>query len=744
MSEWLNAFSHDAARNAAKHWRRNKKKRERKVKALQKGEFTKAESREHLAQRANRLTSQIKSGMPRGAMPAELAEMVRRDPFSAEEMDDILFERVLGATSDFLSVDFISRANQAIRSVGRVVVDPPNGRGSLGTGFLITERLLMTNHHVLETSRVARHSTVEFDFQRGADGRPLTVQSFSLDPETFFHAREELDYAIVAVEPTNSDDVPIGNYSFLELDPRLGKITLNEPLNIVQHPLGEIKQVVLRENRLLDLPEDPDFVAHYEGDTEPGSSGSPVFNDTWEVVALHHSGVPDTNDDGKILNKNGRVWRRGDDPEDISWIANEGIRISRLVSDLDATLRGVGQREMLDGLFRKLGNESRGGPGFDSSDDFTDPVSPPSNPIRQSAQGNPEPAVLGSGSTSITIPLNITVSLGAASTGSSAVGVKEDPYDDDDDDAINPAGIPLAERTPSPAELDSRDGYDRNFLGFRAPLPTLDPALRDNAKVRRRDDEIELRYMHFTTVMNEARKLAYFSAGNMNRQARFQQNRIDGFRSDPRVRRGVQATNRFYSSNPLDRGHLWRRDAGAWGHSRREARAGNDDSYFWTNIAPQHFIFNQSGEASDRGLKLWGNLENAIAGEAESERQKVSVFCGPIFSRFDPPHRTLKIPKRYWKIVIYERDNGRPGAAGFVLSQSSLIRTLPRERLEEFAFDDFSVFQEPINKISRLTKLDFDEVEDFDVLVDGNEDFDDDEAVARMERRIRGFEDLVL
>ena len=48
---------------------------------------------------------------------------------------------------------------------------------------------------------------------------------------------------------------------------------------------------------------------HYSADTEPGSSGSPVFNDQWEVVALHHASVraPEHTEFGGVLNEGIRV-----------------------------------------------------------------------------------------------------------------------------------------------------------------------------------------------------------------------------------------------------------------------------------------------------------------------------------------------------------------------------------------------------------------------------------------------------
>ena len=80
-------------------------------------------------------------------------------------------------------------------------------------------------------------------------------------------------------------------------------------MTIVQHPGGEKKQIALRENRIVDVL---DAFLHYEADTEPGSSGSPVFDDGWEVVALHHASV------------------RAPDQAELGGFLNEGIRASGL------------------------------------------------------------------------------------------------------------------------------------------------------------------------------------------------------------------------------------------------------------------------------------------------------------------------------------------------------------------------------------------------------------------------------
>ena len=99
-----------------------------------------------------------------------------------------------------------------------------------------------------------------------------------------------------------------------------------------------MKQIVIRNNRLVDLPDDPAMKPffHYEADTERGSSGSPVFNDQWEIVALHHSGVPKTNARGQLVDADGNVITDQRDTGRIVWVANEGIRVSHLVNHVRA------------------------------------------------------------------------------------------------------------------------------------------------------------------------------------------------------------------------------------------------------------------------------------------------------------------------------------------------------------------------------------------------------------------------
>ncbi|MFM7867038.1 MAG: trypsin-like serine peptidase, partial [Planctomycetaceae bacterium] len=99
---------------------------------------------------------------------------------------------------------------------------------------------------------------------------------------------------------------------------------------IIQHPRGEPQQICVRENRLLKYAAGEPWV-WYQTDTVGGSSGSPVFNTSWDVVALHHQAVPRVSKNNVPLAKNGRPWTAAMGDAAIDWIANEGIRISSIL-----------------------------------------------------------------------------------------------------------------------------------------------------------------------------------------------------------------------------------------------------------------------------------------------------------------------------------------------------------------------------------------------------------------------------
>lgn len=271
-------------------------------------------------------------------------------------------------------------------------------------------------------------------------------------------------------------------------------------------------------------------------------------------------------------------------------------------------------------------------------------------------------------------------------------------------------------------DYETRTGYDPKFVGFHAPLPKLSRAAAKQAVAipvkKRTDNKYELKYHHYSVIMNGARRIAFLAAVNYDgkAKARHQRTGPDKWFFDPRCDKAAQAGNELYKANPLDRGHLVRRADAAWGATKDEAKRANDDTFHFTNCSPQHEIFNQSVQANKRNLKLWGNLEEHIADQVAKESQRLSIFNGPVFRPDDREHRKVKLPRQFFKIVICKKDDGTPAAYGFLLSQEQLIRDLPLEGTQAEAFDPgpFRVFQVSIAEIERKTQLDFGPLRDHD------------------------------
>lgn len=236
-------------------------------------------------------------------------------------------KRVL-ADNDLLSVRFLKQALRAAKAVVRIHILSAEGiPQGFGSGFLISPHLLLTNNHVLGDADTAAYSQAEFNYELGENGQAEPSVQVALDPARLFLTDEALDYTLVALR----EDAALAAYGWLVLDGSADHIKVGEWVNIIQHPNAEPKQLALRDNQVIDLLEQ---FLHYRTDTAPGSSGSPVFNDQWQVVALHHSGVPQRDDQGRILATDGSVWEPDMGEHRIDWKANEGVRISQIVAHL--------------------------------------------------------------------------------------------------------------------------------------------------------------------------------------------------------------------------------------------------------------------------------------------------------------------------------------------------------------------------------------------------------------------------
>ena len=205
-------------------------------------------------------------------------------------------------SDDLVPFGYLEGGATAGVAVGRIKVYPfengaqklINGTHSphLGTGWLLSKSLVMTNHHVanarskkhigdpmpiasdVDLKMQAEHSVVEWDYLdeniEPVQKKITGIRAWDVD----------LDYAIFELEQSSSrrplpligEDIDVAS-----LDDRV-------PVNIIQHPGGDVKKAGLRNNLVLQTTDDE---IHYFTDTRRGSSGSPVMDDAWQVIGLH-------------------------------------------------------------------------------------------------------------------------------------------------------------------------------------------------------------------------------------------------------------------------------------------------------------------------------------------------------------------------------------------------------------------------------------------------------------------------
>jgi endonuclease G, mitochondrial len=282
----------------------------------------------------------------------------------------------------------------------------------------------------------------------------------------------------------------------------------------------------------------------------------------------------------------------------------------------------------------------------------------------------------------------------------------------------------IVERPKPVSSYANRRGYDPAFLGagYRVPLPTLSAVQRaaaakvssSAAKTARKGARSArskrdgtagrhvLDYTHFSVVLNGERRMAYFSAVNIDgTQLRRIPRSQDVWRFDPRVDKDAQVGPEVYRSNDLDRGHLTRRMDPDWG-TFEEASQADDDTFHFTNASPQHKDLNQ---------KTWNDLEDYVLDNARAEGLKICVITGPVFADGDREYRGVQLPEQFWKLVAMVREEDQAlSATAYVLSQANMLSDL------EFAYGKYRTYQVPIGRVEAMTGLKFGTLKQHDPL----------------------------
>jgi V8-like Glu-specific endopeptidase len=204
---------------------------------------------------------------------------VRRQPIDVSPIPDFDLEKIWGRNT-LKSLSWLHEGLKRAKSVCRVV--SPVG---LGTGFVLGAGILITNNHVLESAEQAAATSIEFNFEEDANGNICPVSSYRLDPSSQFTTNEQLDCTAVKIAEA-SQAVSLSNWGTLTIA-QSKHVEVGDHVTIIQHPRGGVKQVGLTANHVVNIF---DSRLQYMTDTLPGSSGAPVFNDDWQVIAIHHAG----------------------------------------------------------------------------------------------------------------------------------------------------------------------------------------------------------------------------------------------------------------------------------------------------------------------------------------------------------------------------------------------------------------------------------------------------------------------
>lgn len=566
-----------------------------------------------------------------------------------------------------------NRIAPLLRSIGRVELPNASWVPYGGTGFIVGKDLLMTNRHVAQLFSQGlgegqgklrfRSGDAAIDFNRRVDSKAedrtgwfnvISVEMIHpywdmslLRVDGLTDAFPALSLSILKPEDLVDRDVVAVGYparddrSNLDLQDRIFERTYN----VKRLQPGKIRT----REKIRSFESTVNAMTH-DSSTLGGNSGSAIIDiQTGQVVGLHFAGI--------YLK------------------ANYAVPTYELARDSHVAKRNlnfngsVAATNEWDSAWQRV-----------SGTEGVAPVTTSPGPNVQSPTTTP---VTGStNAAQWTIPLQVSISIGqpvrAGAAGSESV-------------AIAPVEAPQMAIPIIFGGLENRKGYNPSFLELdddeEVPLPRLTDLGRTVA-AKLDDGSAELRYHKFSVVIHKGRRLALYTAANVDWRASMRapdghkpsrkeltgltDNQQEQWTTDWRIPEEHQLPDIFYTKDggAFDKGHLVRRDDVCWGKTFKDIQKANGDTFHTTNCSPQTSAFNQSARGDDN----WGDLENLV--QKETKAEKAILFSGPVFDEDDPLFEgrgddgkiTIRVPRRFWKIVVV-KGSGGPEAYGFVLEQ---------------------------------------------------------------------------
>jgi len=505
-----------------------------------------------------------------------------------------------------------ARMSRAFPSIGRIEVPNMPQIPYGGTGFVVGKRLVMTNRHVaklfssglgLKIAYTAGDSVI--NFRRQIDPRDSDWNAYAevlgvemIHPYwdmALLRVTDLQDDRVLALstkmpEDLEGRDIVVVGYPAKDWR---SDLALQDRIFGNQYNVKRLQPGVLRERvNIRSFANVVNAVTH-DASTLGGNSGSAILDvETNQVLALHFA--------GEYLKANYAV--------PMYELARDS-RVTAMKLNFDGTLTPTNDWEPSWVLAEDTEvTASSGRSEAEPSAPLQSPA-PTQTPQVSHAQTPLANFSTVTSSATWTIPIQVTVSIGAAQQGAQWA-------------APAPSEAETAEEgVEVDQDYSKRPGYDPEFLDrVTVPLPKLTTKSmeQDTAQVRsdsrKHNDPFELAYYNYSVYMNKRRRTAWFSAANVDGDHRPDIGTRSGDRwyRDPRIQKTEQLGQEAFEPG-IDRGHLTRREDTAWGKDVANATAANNDTFHFTNCSLQAAHFN-------RGKDRWQGIEQYLLEKQAKKR----------------------------------------------------------------------------------------------------------------------------